>query len=250
MFSAPYRPFASPDDRLRGRRLGSLALAIAIHLLLLLLLLRQAIHPEMPAEKEGGLTVFNVGAAPAPQQKAERKQESQPQKADDASKEPTRPKPIKPIVTPNAPKTSMPFIELSSADMASADIAGMAKSSGQSSGATGDSKASYGPGEGPGGVQLYEADWYRRPTDAELAGYLPANAPPDGWGLVACKTVDHYHVENCQALGESPLGSGFARAVRQAAWQFLVIPPRINGKPQVGEWVRIRIDYTRRSVAP
>jgi hypothetical protein len=98
-------------------------------------------------------------------------------------------------------------------------------------------------------VQLYEAEWYRRPTDVELGGYMPANAPPDGWGLVACKTIEQYHVENCQTLGESPPGSGFARAVRQAAWQFLVRPPRIDGKPQVGAWVRIRIDYTRRVVS-
>lgn len=249
MFSAPYRPFSTQDDSLRRRRAGALALAIIIHALLLLLVLRQALSPQMPAEKEGGLTVFNVGAAPAPQQKkAERKQSEEKKSA--PVTQATRPKPIKPIVTPNAPQTSVPFIELSSSDMAAADIAGMAKSNGASSGATGDSKASYGPGEGPGGVQLYDADWYRKPTDAELAGYMPANAPPDGWGLVACKTVEKYHVENCQALGESPLGSGFARAVRQAAWQFLVIPPRINGKPQVGEWVRIRIDYTRRTVAP
>jgi hypothetical protein len=75
---------------------------------------------------------------------------------------------------------------------------------------------------------------------------MPANPPPVGWGLVACRTVEDFHVENCQTIGESPLGSGFAKAVRQAAWQFLVRPPRIDGKPQVGAWVRIRIDYTQR----
>jgi protein TonB len=112
----------------------------------------------------------------------------------------------------------------------------------------GDSAAVSGPGEGPGGVQLFEAEWYRRPTNAELSPFLPNNAPAQGWGLVACKTVDHYHVDNCQTLGESPLGSGFARAVRLAAWQFLVLPPRVNGKVQVGSWVRIRIDYTRTKV--
>jgi protein TonB len=44
-------------------------------------------------------------------------------------------------------------------------------------------------------------------------------------------------------MGESPLGSGFARAVREAAWQFRVLPPRINGQPVIGAWVRIRITY-------
>src|SRR3546814_9935806 len=101
----------------------------------------------------------------------------------------------------------------------------------------------YGPGEGPGGERLYEADWYRKPTNAELSFYMLANAPSTGWGLIACQTVEHYRVDNCRTLGESPLGSGLARAVRQAAWQFLVRPPRIGGRPVIGAWVRIRIDY-------
>lgn len=118
-----------------------------------------------------------------------------------------------------------------------------------SAGAGQNSGSAYGPGEGPGGVQLYDADWYRKPSDAELASYLPEGAPTKGWGLIACKTVEHYHVENCQTIGEYPLGSGFARAVRSAAWQFLVLPPRINGRPIIGAWVRIRIDYAERSAS-
>ena len=111
------------------------------------------------------------------------------------------------------------------------------------SGSGKDSVAAYGPGEGPGGAPLYYAEWYREPTHAELSTYMPSNGPPTGFALIACKTIAGYHVDNCRVLGETP-GSGFGRAMRRAAWQFLVRPPRLGGKTLVGSWVRIRIDFT------
>lgn len=111
-------------------------------------------------------------------------------------------------------------------------------SSGSGSGST------YGPGDGPQGQQLFNADWYRRPTHAELAGYIPSNAPAEGWAMIACKTAPNYAVEDCKQLGETP-GSGLSRALREAAWQFKVQPPRVNGRPIIGAWVRIRFDFSR-----
>lgn len=153
------------------------------------------------------------------------------------------PTPVPPpqITIPNEKAPPVNFIHMSSEDMASADIG---KMHGQGAGeGTGNAKEDYGPGEGPGGQHLYKAEWYREPSRAELAGYLSERNAGAEWAMIACKTIEHYHVENCQMLGESPPGSGLARAMREASWQFLVIPPRINGKPQVGAWVRIRFDF-------
>ena len=96
------------------------------------------------------------------------------------------------------------------------------------------------------GKTLYAAEWLREPTDAELGFYMPKTGVPAGsWALIACRTVAGFRVEDCQEMGDSRPGSGLARAVRNAAWQFRVRPPRIDGRYQVGEWVQIRIDFSR-----
>jgi protein TonB len=99
-------------------------------------------------------------------------------------------------------------------------------------------------GTAPNGEPLYAAEWYREPTNQELSTYMPRRMPDGGgWGMVACRTAERYRVTDCVELGQAPSGSHLAGAVRQAAWQFLVRPPRVGGKPMIGEWVRIRIDY-------
>lgn len=144
--------------------------------------------------------------------------------------------PAKPTIAvpPRSPSPS-PFIEMSSTDMAAADLRNLPKGG---DGTDGDSEV---VGKGPHGEVLYAAEWARHPTDAELGGYLPSNAP-DGFGLIACKTIPGDRVEDCVELDQTP-GSHLASAVRQAAWQFRVRPPRRNGVPLVGSWVSIRIDY-------
>ena len=154
------------------------------------------------------------------------------------------------MVTPRPPAAPMPIplaksplVTVSKEDLAAADISRLGSAADRAT-ASANAGASYGPGEGPGGARLYNAEWVVEPTHAQLAGYVPNGAEAGSWALIACQTVARNHVENCAQLGESPRGSGLARAMRLAAWQFLVRPPRIDGKPQVGAWVKIRIDFT------
>ncbi|HEX6071457.1 MAG TPA: hypothetical protein VFY95_00405 [Sphingomicrobium sp.] len=215
------------------RRASGLALAVAVNVGLLLVLLTLGVIP-LPEQKSSRATI--VDFLPESHSKATRAPASA------ARSEPRKPRlkppkivlPVKPTIQPP------PWIEMSKADMAAADIRNLPKAGAGDGASAGDSEE---VGRGPHGEVLYAAEWAREPTDAELGGYLPKNAP-DGWGLIACKTIPGNRVDDCVELGQSPRGSRLAGAVRQAAWQFRVRPPRKNGKPLVGEWVRIRIDYT------
>jgi hypothetical protein len=162
-----------------------------------------------------------------------------------ASKPPPPPRPVPVAKPPQLPAVHPYFIPLTREENEAADISKLRHADGggegvQQASAAGDSRP---VGTAPDGEPLYDAQWYRRPTHAELSGYLPAHMPSEGWGLVACRTIARYHVDDCVELGSSPAGSHLAGVVRQAAWQFLVRPPRLGGKELVGTWVRIRIDY-------
>ncbi len=229
------------------RRATSFLLALAIEALIALALLLW--RPYLPAKKvDHPLTTFSLSPAPGQEapKPAQRSVTQKKSASDNAAAAAPATPPVLPIPKPPVPVTPpsksglqgvLP-IELGSSDIGSIKGSAAGNDTGK------DSSSPYGPGEGPGGQPLYNAEWYREPTNAQLNGYLPNGAPPNGWALIACKTVPNYHVENCQSLGESPVGSGLGRAMRQAAWQFLVRPPRIGGKPIIGAWVRIRIDFT------
>lgn len=224
------------------RRASGLGLAIAINLALLLVLLRiGGVLQQPPKLGEGPLVVEltrdSENAAPAASPVPERKAETKTTRSE--TKPLPKPRielPAKPTI--EAPSSESPWLELSKEEMAAADIGKMQVAGGSGSG-RGDSEE---VGRGPNGEVLYAAEWARRPTNAELRGYLPLKMV-DGWGLIACRTAEGNRVEDCIELGQSPRGSRLASAVRQAAWQFRVKPPRKNGKPLIGSWVQIRIDY-------
>lgn len=224
------------------RRITSFALALGAHALVALLLLMLVPKRTPPPEADTPLSTFDVSPAPTPAVKAVPRAAAS---TSNATPEPAPPTPTTPVLPPLPSPAPAPAPSPPDTNMLDFDLAKL-PTRGRGSGKTvaSDSGPAYGPGEGPGGQRLFNAEWQREPTDAELGTYLPADMPRPAWAMIACRTVEDYHVENCRQLGEYPLGSGLARAMRLAAWQFRVLPPRVGTKTMIGAWVRIRIDFT------
>ena len=229
-------PYERPPLR---RRASGLGLALAINLGLLLILMTLGIIPPMARKSSNGTVVELIPEGRKSEQPQRRQQQTKHAEVREQQPVPKPPPirlPVKPSITPPpTPKPStQPWIEMSKADLAAADISNMKSSD---AGSEGDSEE---VGHGPHGEVLYAAEWARHPTDAEIGGYWPRNTA--GWGLVACKTIPGNRVQDCVELDQSPRGSHLASAVRQAAWQFKVRPPRKNAREMIGAWVRILIE--------
>lgn len=235
-----YRLPKSYDDVPLRRRASGLGMAIALNLLVLLILLGLGTHVRIVPVTKGGIKIFSVSDDnaddPSPKRNASRPRASVPPK--------THPPLVKPTITLPAPPPSdrppqpnQPWVELNPSELATVDETLAAPSRGGRHGL--DSEI---VGTGPNGESLYAAEWLREPTNQELDYYLPPSRP-DGSGMIICKTVPDNRVDDCIALESVPASSRLAGAVLKAAWQFKIRPPRKNGKPMIGTWVRIRIDY-------
>lgn len=237
---ATYRARPSWRDRA-----ASIALALTIVGLLIWVLIKMGGLPLLPPGDDRPLSTFDVATAgPTRERSPERKE----QRAQDQRQRPaTPPLPPPPAPLPPPPIELPGVINLSRADYAGSDIgripAGPPATGSAAEGGRADGGGDRGtPGAGPGGETLYAAEWVREPTRAELVTYMPARRE-SGWGVIACRTAEGNRVEDCREMGETP-GSGIARGLRRASWQFLVRPPRVNGKPMIGVWVRIKFDLT------
>jgi hypothetical protein len=227
---------ASPS----ARRAASLVLTVLAHLLILLALLRSTNFQFQPPSGERRLVTVNI-ASEAQREAPRRRETVRRQAARAAPPPPPIPPPPPTPVRPPQPWVVNP--ELAGFDLSRTRSTPVERPAAQAADSGADSAGVYGPSDAPGGGgRLYEAEWYREPSEAELAFYMPRGVI--GYGVIACRTVERFHVEDCREVSESPPGSRMASAVREAAWQFLVRPPRINGKPMIGAWVRIRISLT------
>jgi protein TonB len=248
-------PATSFVERVRapaGRRLSGFVLTLLVEALMLLMIL--SLGTEKRAGREDGrTTVVNIDAeevaeeeAPEPRPEPERRPEERPATQRPAPEEPRPPQPPAPVAPPTE-------LTVQPSPVPSPPAAAMPRSNARPAPPNGQV---YGPvdnrspamrdtervGTAPNGEPLYAAAWYREPEDRMLHDYLSTARGP-GWGLIACRTAPDYRVEDCVGLGEYPEGSQIMRAVLAAAWEFRVRPPRLGGRPLVGAWVRIRIDY-------
>ena len=225
------------------RRASGFLLALAAEILIILALLWLSPTVTSTKKKEEKPLTFSL----SPSEKPAGKQVQQPKSSKSAA--PEHKAAIRPTATTTPAPEAKPSWLVAKDDFDASNIANIKSGEGEDSGK--DSGSAYGPGEGPGGERLFNAEWYREPRDSELSTYMPhTGAPPGSWAEIACKTVPAYHVENCRPLGESPIGSGLARALRLASWQFLVRPPRVGGRTMVGAWVRIHFTFVERKRKP
>lgn len=226
-------------------------MALAMSLLLLATLIYMGAFEPQGKRAGGQLVAINLSPPPGEKKNDSAKQQTEHKQSTVTHQEAAVAPKLPPRVPiPNDNKVEWPegFVHMKHEDLAAADISQIRSAasagSGNASGGGGN-----GGGQGPGGSTLYNAEWYRKPPDGALRGYMRPGQETGRWAMIACRTVENYHVDDCQELSEEPRGSGMARVLRQAAWQFLVRPPRVNGKPMIGAWVSIRYDFTQREMS-
>lgn len=238
---------------LAGRRTLGLGLALAIEALLVLLLLTLGWERRPEVEEQRPTIVTFIAPdvseeppeAPRSRPEPEQRQETRPQLQQPAPEQPAPERPAQPAPAPLAPPAPA-IVPMRWSLVPSLPRAPAAPPA----------RTVYGPpdvrsaamrdtervGTAPNGQPLYAAAWYREPEDAMMRAYLSSARGP-GYGLIACRTVEDFRVEDCVGLEEYPHGSNIMRSALAAAWEFRVRPPRRGGLVLVGSWVRIRISY-------
>ena len=187
-------------------RLPALLFVLAVHIGLAFMLWTLA-PPEWRKKLEPMTRSFEVRAiAESKTQKAAPK--AAPPKT---APEPPRPKPLRPRIEPPKVPPLDPDMKLGLQMSESFDLAQVPRrapevtASAAGTGGEGPAAAAgEGPGEGPGGVTLYNADWQREPTTAELGGYLRPGMPRSGYGMIACRTVAGFRVEDLSSCRNRP----------------------------------------------
>jgi protein TonB len=237
-------------ERLRtdaGRRAVGIGAALLLELLLLLLLYSLGQRSELAPPPPELISTFDASepeAPPAPPEEkpAEPEKAAQPVTQPQPAEEPQPPAPVAAPPPPAIilPRDTGPKVDISQLPREPAKPAPSRPVMGPPAPQPGRNDTPI-VGRRPNGQPIYAAAWYREPSHQEMAGYL-STADGPGWGLIECRTVPDFRVQDCEFVSESPAGSQIARAALAASWQFRVRPPRKGNSYLVGEWVRIRLE--------
>ena len=157
-----YRPHASASSRV-----ASILLSLGATILIIVTLVQVGLIGPLPPEIRP-MKLFNLEPPPPP---PAARAPSVKARLDRLAAAPARAQRVPPLN----------MIILTPKDFAAADIATLpsqrtAVVAGDQADAGQDSSAS----NGPNGEKMYDVEWYRHPTHAELAPYMPASAPDSG----------------------------------------------------------------------
>jgi protein TonB len=212
---------------------------------LLLVLIAMAVEREPGTTARAILTAMNLSPPPGEKQPNPTRQQAAKAQVTHPVESQVAPK-LPPHIDVNNPnKVEWPegFIHTSHAEMAAADISNIHSSAASGAGnASAGGGGGHGGGAGEGGNSFYNVDWYRKPPHSVFDNYMRPGQSTGKLAEIDCRMIENYHVEDCHEVREIPRGTGMARVMREASWQFLVRPPRLNGKPLLG--TRVRITYT------
>jgi protein TonB len=245
--TVPYTPFVERVRTGAGRRALGIVLTLAVEALLLLVML-SLVPAKQPGVEDQRPTLTSLSVHEVAEEAPEaRRAEPRPPARQRPEPEPPRPpQPAQPAAVPPPPIILQTPWQLPPSAALPRNTAPPAPPTRPLYGPPDNRNAAFRDsqrvGTAPNGEPLYAAEWYREPDRVAMRSYLSTARGP-GWGLIACRTVADYRVEDCVALDEYPEGSQINRSVLAAAWEFRVRPPRLGGEPLVGSWVRIRIDY-------
>lgn len=234
----------------REGRLFSAVMAGALGVLMVLILLAMATLVDSSG-KMGASLLTAISLSPPPGARS-----PHPERARAAPKLATTPHQVAALApklpphidvnNPNKVEWPEGFIHTTHAEMAAADIGKIhsAIASGNGSGERNAGGGGNGGGDGQGGQSWYNVEWYRKPPRSVFDSYMRPGQATGRRAEIECRMIEDYHVDDCHELSEEPRGTGMARVMREAAWQFLVRPPRLNGKALIGKRVRITYYFT------
>ncbi len=247
--AVPSAPVDAPYERshyhspTRSRYVAAL-LSLGICALLLLLILSMAALTIQKGEPANLLTAIKL--TPPPQEilkahagaKSKPKQNNVPIQTQAAIKLP----PHVNIENPHKVEWPPGFIHMNHADLANSDISNIHSTGGGGQGHDDGAGGGKGGDNGPGESSFYNVEWYRKPPKRALDSYMKPGQDPGRMATIECRMIENYHVDDCHEVSETPRGTGMARVLREASWQFEVRPPRLNGKTLLG--TRVHITYT------